>query len=256
MTVVLNETKLAEEILEKEETGNEPAATLFLLARYYRHRQNLTRKETAGKLDCFMQRCYKNYNPDLWAAMIENISDKALKYPLHEINAIRITESELERIRGIQNTKYQKLLFTMLCYAKLYNTLSENNNGWINTKIKELFRSARITVKYRKDKFLYLNDLEQTGLISFSVRNDNLNIRVNFIDMDSESVLEIQDFRELGYEYMKYMGEGNFTHCSRCHRLILKKSNKDFSTKYCAECAKQAKNEQNRIYYRNRLRKS
>ena len=34
MTVVLNETKLAEEILEKEETGNKPAATLFLLARY------------------------------------------------------------------------------------------------------------------------------------------------------------------------------------------------------------------------------
>lgn len=256
MTVVLNETKLAEEILEKEEPGGKPAATLFLLARYYRHRQNLNRKETAGKLNCFMQRCCKNYNPDLWNGMIENISDKALKYPLHEIDAISITESELEQIHGIQNTKYRKLLFTMLCYAKLYNTLSENNNGWVNTDIKELFRSARITVKYKKDKFLYLNDLEQTGLISFSVRNDNLNIKVNFIDKRQESALEIHDFRELGYEYMHYMGEGNFIYCKRCHRLVLKKSSRDFSTKYCNECAKQVKNEQNKSYYRNRLRKS
>lgn len=56
----------------------------------------------------------------------------------------------------------------MLCYAKLYNCISENNNNWINADIKEIFRAARISVKYRNDKFLYLNDLEKIELISFS----------------------------------------------------------------------------------------
>lgn len=63
--------------------------------------------------------------------------------------------------------KYQKLLFTMLCYAKLYNLISENNNGWINADIKEIFRVARVSVKHRNDKFLYLNDLERTSTAFF-----------------------------------------------------------------------------------------
>lgn len=63
--------------------------------------------------------------------------------------------------------KYQKLLFTMLRYAKLYNLISENNNGWINADIKEIFRVARVSVKHRNDKFLYLNDLERTSTAFF-----------------------------------------------------------------------------------------
>ena len=121
----------------------------------------------------------------------------------------------------------------MLCYAKLYNTISENNNGWVNTDIQELYRVARVTVKYRKDKFLFLNDIERTGLISFSNKNDNLNLKVNFLDMDSEPILEISDFRELGYEYLNYIGDGRFIRCSECNRLIRKNGN---NTHYCTEC--------------------
>ena len=132
----------------------------------------------------------------------------------------------------------------MLCYAKLYNTISENNNGWVNTDIQELYRVARVTVKYRKDKFLFLNDIEGTGLISFSNKNDNLNLKVNFFDIDGETVLEITDFRELGYEYLNYIGDGNFIRCSECKRLVRKKSKHDYSTKYCNECSKIVFNEQ------------
>lgn len=113
----------------------------------------------------------------------------------------------------------------MLCYAKLYNCISENNNGWINADIKEIFKVARVSVKYRNDKFLYLNDLERTGLISFSNKNDNLNIKVNFVDMSGESVLDVNDFRELGYEYMKNIGNGDFIRCTNCNRIVKRKAN-------------------------------
>ena len=172
---------------------------------------------------------------------------------MREIDYICITQSELDEISKLQNIKYEKLLFTMLCYAKLYNTISEINNGWVNTDIREIYRIARVTVKYKNDKFLYLNDIEKTGLISFSSKNDNLNLKVNFIDMDGDPILEISDFRELGYEYLIYLGEGDFIRCQCCEKLVKKKSKKDFSTKYCKDCAKHIKNEQNKSYYKNKI---
>lgn len=244
MPIVLNEVKQAEHIIETGEVGNKPTSTLFLLGKYYRVKENLDKEHTFNKLNEFMKNNYKNYNSALWEDIIEDISKKANKYSLREIDSIGITQQELDKISDIDNLKYQKLLFTMLCYAKLYNLISENNNGWINADIKEIFRVARVSVKYRNDKFLYLNDLERTGLISFSSKNDNLNIRVNFVDMGNEHVLDVYDFRELGYEYLNYIENGKFIRCTECNRLVKKKSKHDYSTKYCSECAKKKFNEQ------------
>ena len=235
MPVVLNEKKQAEYIIEKGEVGNKPTSTLFLLAKYYRQKENLNKEQTFNKLNEFMEKNYKNYNSATWEDIIEDISKKANKYPLREIDYIEITKSEIDTIRNICNIKYEKLLFTMLCYAKLYNKISDKNNGWVNTDIKELFRVARVSVRYRNDKFLYLNDLETAGLISFSNKNDNLNLRVTFVDNNSDTVLKIDDFRELGYEYLNYIGDGKFIRCECCKRLIRKKSNKQ---KYCTDCYK------------------
>ena len=236
MPVVLNEKKQAEYIIEKGEVGNKPTSTLFLLAKYYRQKENLNKDQTFNKLNEFMGKNYKNYNSATWEDVIEDISKKANKYPLREIDYIEITKSEIDTIRNVCNIKYEKLLFTMLCYAKLYNKISDKNNGWVNTDIKELFRVARVSVRYRNDKFLYLNDLETAGLISFSNKNDNLNLRVTFIDDDSETILRVDDFRELGYEYLNYIGDGKFKRCECCKRLARKLSK---NMKYCNECSKE-----------------
>lgn len=253
MPVVLNEKKQAEYIIEKGEVGNKPTSTLFLLAKYYRQKENLNKEQTFNKLNEFMEKNYKNYNSATWEDIIEDISKKANKYSLREIDCIEIVKSEIDVIRELNDIKYEKLLFTMLCYAKLYNKISYKNNGWVNADIKELFRVARVTVRYRNDKFLYLNDLESNGLISFSNKNDNLNIRVNFINDEDIVVLTINDFRELGYEYLNYIGEGNFTHCQLCGKLIKRTGNKRM---YCDGCAEKNERERKRqIAYKYRVAK-
>lgn len=235
MSVVLNEVKEAERILKIGEVGNKPTSTLFLLGKYYRQKNNLDKTQTSKALDSFMRDNYKNYNPALWENIVEDISKKANKYPLREIDSIDITQCELDEISKLSNIKYEKLVFTMLCFAKLYNTISENNNGWVNIGIPEIFRIARVTVKYKKDKFLYLNDIEKSGLISFSSKNDNLNLKINFVSDDlDKDVMSISDFRELGYEYLNYIGDGNFIRCSECGRLVRKSGNK---IRYCKDCA-------------------
>lgn len=256
MPVVLNEVKQAEHILEFGEVGNKPTSTLFLLGKYFRKKQGLNREQTFQKLDEFMRNNYKNYNPALWEYTIADIAKKSNRYSLREIDYISITDKEMEKIETLNNLSYMKLLFTMLCYAKLYNKVSESNNGWVNTDIREIYKNARVTIKHKEDKFLYLNDIEQTGLIAFSRKNDNLNLQVTFIDDGGDEVLRIHDFRELGYEYLNYYKIGSFTRCSRCQRLVRKKSNKANSTKYCSKCAAHIKNEQNKMYYKSRQKSS
>ena len=55
------------------------------------------------------------------------------------------------------------------------------------------------------------------------------------MDNNSETVLKIDDFRELGYEYLDYIGDGKFIRCECCKKFIRKKSNKQ---KYCTDCYK------------------
>ena len=233
MPVILDEEKYAEKIIDTGEIGNKPTSTLFLLSKYFRQKMEYGEKKTEKELNQFMIDNYKNYIPAQWEDVIEDISKKGKKYKLQKIDYIGITQKELDEISKVCNLKYEKLLFTMLCYAKLYNHLSETNNGWDNTDIKELYKVARVTVKYRNDKFLYLNDLEATGLISFSNKNDNLNMKINFVDQSTDYVLKVDDFRELGYIYQQYTNNGTFINCKECGRLIKKTNNKCL---YCNDC--------------------
>lgn len=250
MPVVLNEVKQAEKIIRDGEVGTKPSSTLFLLGKYYRIKLNMDKAQTIFMLNDFMDKNYKNYNPVQWEEIIENIAKKASKYPIREIECIGITQNELDIIKKLDNIKYEKLVFTMLCHTKLYNMVSENNNGWVNTDIPEIFRLARVVVKHRNDKFLYLNDIENnkllgdTGLISFSNKNDNLNMKINFIDNDNESILFISDFRELGYEYMNFYGMAKFKKCIRCGKIIKKTTNNQL---YCKDCAVMVNTEKQRI---------
>lgn len=249
MPVVLNEIKQAEAILEKGEVGNKPTSTLFLLSKYFRQKLKLTEKQTSEKLNEFMIENYKNYNPVLWEDIIEDISRKGKKYNLRNIEHIGITQLELDTIETAKNKSHRKLLFTMLCFAKLYNITSINNNNWVNADIKEIFKTARVTVKHREDKFLLLNDLESNGFISFSNKNDNLNMKINFIDNKNESVLFISDFRELGYEYLNYIGDGKFVRCKECNRLVRQTSK---NIQYCLECKEEKRLETKRNWWNHK----
>lgn len=245
MEIILNERKRAEQILEKGHIGKKPSSTLFLLAKYYQHGTGLSSSETETCLNQFMQANYENFTPALWEQTIENIIKKSASCKLREMDAIGITENELQAIRLLQNPKYERLVFVLLCHAKFHNAVSEKNNNWANLNIPELFRLARVTVRHKNDKYLYLNEIESLpvienhSLISFSQRNDNLNIRIHFIDTEAPPVLWLDDFREPGYEYMNFLGEGKFVRCQECARLVKIKSKHDFSTKYCPICRKE-----------------
>jgi hypothetical protein len=219
-----------------------------MYARFLYHEYGLRKTKIIKVLDDFMKNNYPRYNPVDWSSSIEKYAVKAAKYPLCECKGVWITENELKTIEEIHNKVLERLAFTLLCLSKFRNYRNSKNNNWVNYSNGEIYKLACInTTAFDKD--LKFNQLRELGLIEYAKKVDNLNIKVLYIDDESENKLFISDFRKLGYEWRLYKGE-KYIRCADCGILVKKNSNRN---KYCKDCAKIIKNDQNKIYYRNRI---
>ena len=232
--IILNETKFAQNILNQNFIYDNIKTYINVLVRYFVQKEELSKKDTYLKIDNFLKTHYKKYNYSKWQDYINKQIDLGNKYPLLEIDNVPITKNELQKIQDINNIKLEKLAFTILCLAKFSNLRNDKNNNWVNTSITDIFRMAHINVK-SDDKFLLINDLLDKDLIYYNKKTDNTNMCVKFIDNQSDTILQISDFRELGYEYLLYTGESYFR-CNECG--ILSKQNKIGNKRYCNHCSK------------------
>ncbi len=233
--IVLNEKKYAIECLENGFVGRKPFFTLSIITKYYYYCLNYKKSKIEMLLNDFMFKNYSiGYQSDRlsWQDTIEKIVKKVNNYTLLELDGVKITKSELKTISGIGNPNKERVMFTILCLAKFGIARNPQSNGWVNTDSKEIFKMARVSCK-AKERELYIGDLCDRGLLELPKRNDNVSLRVTFIDAGDEELF-ISDFRELGYEYLKYKGE-NFIRCAECG--ILTRGNKNRTKRYCKDCA-------------------
>ena len=232
--IILNEKTYAEECLRERRMEKKPYKTISILAKYYYHCMGYRKKKIEKLLKEYMSECYAKYEDHkiLWDETIEKLARNAGKYTLYEINGIWITTAELETIRSLNNNMLERLAFTLLCLAKLGNERSFKNNGWVNNDAKEIFTLARIPCSV-DERYENLGLLHELGLLEFPKRLENLSCRVLYVNSDSDNEMFISDFRELGYEYLNYLG-GNFTRCCECDRLI--RDNKKHTRRYCSDC--------------------
>lgn len=232
--MIMNEVKYAENLLVTGYIGKKPSSILSILARYFRHKMSMNTNQIIDALDSYMSNNYEFYNRNAWSKTISSISKNSKKYPIREIDGIGISASELEKIKQLDNIKYEKIVFTMLCLAKYYNTLSENNNNWINTSVEDVFKLARVSEKKSIDKFYTLNKIYRLdGYISLSNKIDNMNIQIPFVD-NEKPVITINCLEELGYEYMNISNPNMFYRCEDCNKLSKKNKFND-NRKKCKE---------------------
>jgi len=234
MISVFNEYEYAQKILKENIMTNKPSEILSILARYYRHKENKTSKEIYDLLDEYMHKNYPNYNSVKWSITLDNQVKYSKKYKLVEINEVCITENEINLIKQVNSPRKERILFALLVFAKYNNQKSKTNNNWTNRKFSEIFKLANVSMT-QKQQCETIYELKERGLISLSKKVDNLNIQVNYIDENSNAVLKVKSFDNLGYEYMYYFNKKGFIRCERCNKLIKKITN---NQKYCKECAK------------------
>ena len=233
--IILNEKEYAEECIKNGVINKKPLFTIHLLAKYYWQVQGYRKKQIIEALTSYLDTHYPSYvyDREYWIDQIEHAAKNASKRKLYENDGVVVTESELETISSLNNKVLERLAFTILCISKLNNARNPNNNGWVRTDDKEVFKLARISDSV-SDRQMRIGKLYLAGLVELPKRIDNLSYRVTYVDDNSPAVLIISDFRELGYEYLLYKGE-NFIRCGECG--ILTRGNKNGTKRYCAECA-------------------
>lgn len=220
-------------MIEKGKT-EKPVLAINLLAKYYRQVKNISGNKLYDAINDFMKNGYTGYDTARWSKTVDTFIRLASKHKLSEIEYIPITKNELTTISSLNEIKKERLLFSMLCFAKLYNTKNLKNNGWVNADIRDISKAARVSESIAEREHL-LYELIRGKYIQISSKSGNKNMRVLFVDsnVDSEIMLEISDFRELGYEYMNWK-QGGYFRCAECG--ILCKQNKYGNRVYCNDC--------------------
>ena len=239
MSIVLNEKEWAENAINNRQLGRNPMETLGRVAKYYRQSEDYKKSDVRDKLENFLIQCDPGVILVRWADTLDRIAKSSDRYPLIELDGVAITDSEIEVIKSMKEKQVQRLAFTLLCVAKYWNAVQSFNNGWVNTSDKEIMTMANLKPSIQRQSLMFHN-MKNAGLISFGKRVDNLNIQVNFIDDNSPTALFITDFRNLGNQWLMYIGDP-FIQCSHCGITVRKKAN---AQKYCPDCATE-------IYIRN-----
>lgn len=240
MSIVLNEYEWAEKMLENNEIGRKPSETLSRISKYYLSNK-YSKKETRRMLDAFLLRCDPNVSLPRWSDLLDRIVKNSSKYPLIMIEGVAITDAELAEIEKLKGVQMRRLAFTLLCVAKYWNEVSPNNGGWVNCPDREIMQMANINTSVKRQSAMF-GELRNAGLIKFSRKVDNLNVRVVFIK-DGETEMFIRDFRNLGYQYLRHCG-GSFFECANCGLTLKFQERRGRPQKYCANCAVEVKTKQ------------
>lgn len=233
--IILKEKEYAEKILESKVLNKKPTFDLRILAKYYCHEKKLTPNKIYLELVDVMENKYNNFALAKWQSTLLDLAKNAKKYPLINIEYITVTENELLTIKEIESKPMKRLAFTLLCLAKYRNSINPKNDDWVGHKFKDIFKMANVNAT-KREQGGYIHDMKALGLIKMTKMVDNLSINVCYIDKEeSKVVLQIRDFRNLGYEYLLYSGE-NFIRCKECGVLV--RQNKQNNRTYCIECNK------------------
>jgi len=253
MILILNEKELLRKSLEEgyideKKTSN----TIRILAKHY-FSIDMTKEQVYDSIDNFFKKNYKKYNSVKWQNSFDKIISAVYKYKdykLFDINSIEITENELVRIKSLNNIKYEKVVFILLVYAKIYNKMKNNELGIVKIDQKYIFSDAKVKENTHSQGTI-LHTFEEMGLITPYRIVNCTDIKINFIDKNSQVVLKITDFRNYVYEYLRWKGE-NIINCQNCNILFYPSNH---THKFCKVCAKEIHSEQERENSKLRMRK-
>ena len=244
MSIVLNEYKWAENAISEKELGKKPFETLTRIAKYYTY-QGLSKKDVRAKLDEFLLSTDPGVSLVTWSDTLDNAAKYATKYKLIMIDSITITRPEMERIDAIDGKQLRRLAFTLLCLAKFSYTVSPKTDYWVSTPDNEIMNMANINTSIKRQSAMF-NQLRELGMIRFSKKIDNLSVQILFVK-GGDAVLEINDFRNLGYQYLMYHGEAYYK-CQCCGlacKVHQTNQGRGPKQKYCPECAVKIRMKQN-----------
>lgn len=234
MEIITDEREWAQNALSARDLGQKPAQTLYHIARYYKQGCGYNNRDVRELLEQHIIRCDPNANLFWWSDCLDRVVKESGKKPLIKVDGITLYKSELDCISKTGAIQAQRIAFVMLCLAKYWNAIRgiDENNNWVNADPSDIAKMANVSTSTERVNDIY-RKMKDKEYIVFSKRVDSLNCRVLPVATSGDECLYITDFRNLGYQYMMFVGKDYFP-CESCGLVVKRRSP---AHKYCQKCA-------------------
>lgn len=216
---------------------------LIILAKKLKsEKPNIENEEIKNYLINFCKKWIENFNPSKYENYILDVL-KIVNEPQKDRNFIPLisfSSEELKQVMQLKDFNAQNLLFIIMCICKMYNRDNIYLNSKSSIKLKELCELAKVKLNSEKQMqllhILYSNNMVEVGknlkFTLIGLKNEN----------NSKIILEFAPNKFMITNFT-YWRDANYTKCQKCGLTIVKTSN---NIKYCENCAKLAKNKQNK----------
>lgn len=233
--IILNEYDWTEQVIEGHELGKAPNETLGRVARYY-YENKYSKGDIRQMLETFLLMCDPTASVSKWSDTLDWAARNSDRHPLSRVEGVSVSADELAVVDSLQGTQMRRLAFALLCVAKYWDAVSEANDHWVNTEDKDVMRMANISTSIKRQSLMF-SQLRDLGLVRFARKTDNLNVRVQFMTDGGGEAMRIDDFRNLGYQYLMHRG-GPYFRCVNCGMTVkMNEPSKGRKQKYCPACA-------------------
>jgi hypothetical protein len=282
--MILNEEKYAKDVLTgQRDDVKSIRQKIDLIARYNHHVLHKNSDDSYSSIIKWLEKHHDIFSEHGYSNIISDCIKKAAKRPFYHIDSVKITKKEMDIITAQNNLRYEKILFVLLCMAKVQKASYGFDNGLISYNITDLFKTARVSVPVDERENI-LHQFLKLDLIGLPMKNDTKCLFVKFVDESEDDValeLNEQDCGELAYAYLKYTGKSKVFRCAKCGKLIkqskkfgdlckgCQESTTNMRTKWCIDCGKEfqidrrnmtkcrcdiCQHEADRIYHREYMR--
>jgi len=243
MQTIYDELKYAEILLESQGRRMLWARDYMILAKYFMTKKGMPLRKAEVAVFDYASNHAEGYNETLFAEDIIKAVRRAKGKELRLPKDVIVTKKELDIIKGVNNYRYEKILFVMLVLSKA-NHKEDNNSGkyYISKAPGEIFRLAHTTQKKGENIMGYLYSI---GLLEHSNLYGGA-FEILFVDKekDWEVGISVNNMENIASEYPFF--------CEKCGKIIEKKTK--FHTK-CDVCYDEYRKEvikNNAQRYRNK----
>jgi len=240
--IIFDEKKYAENLLlNGYKNVKYVGSDNIILVKYWKY-LGLQENEIRIKLKNFMIDFQDLYSADISNSKVDSAIKIGMQYDLSTDIEIQIYKKEIELINTLQTIELRKMMFILLIIWKFRGRPKR-------FKVKNVDLLRLTEIKINNNVFWeYINEITKTKMLSLVGYDNKDYYAVNFDleDNENEIVFSINNYSNPIYYYLSLVEPDKYKNCVECGVKITLLNNK---IKFCKECAKIIKNEQNKKYY-------